>query len=518
MSVPASEDSPPPTPGRRSADRTDASARTRQWRGIVGCLLLFAGLSLGHALAMPHLYPTDERAHLAYALSLSRGVLPTVTTPIPLAELEAATFKKNRHKNDIWVANHPPLHYALVAPVVRTFVERGAPKAAGRSARLVSVTAACAGLALVYLTALRALRRRDLALVTTALTALVPGFVHVMGSAYNDATSFLTVSAACYVTTRLVLGGMTWPRALALAATLSLAMLTRFSALFAVTVALLALAATPWLDGARDRKRWSRALGASALVLSLVLATSGWFYWRNYRLYGDVTGARMLFTMFQRVPRGSALAALFSEAPLTEVHDQLWEMMARSHHARGGGLVGGLITASGVGLAAVAAARRLTSILRHSAPRPRRSGLVLAALAALLFALYAYSIAAFYSRGGSAYARYLFPALPVAACVVAVGFDALHTRLADSRWPAALAVVSLVLVDLAAQSSLLRQAHKLKSGSFVLASSLSKAGIAHPALVAYALYSMVALGLVWLLEALLAPAPPASETPHSGTT
>ena len=99
------------TPGRALADRS-----------LLAVLLLFVGLGMLHALVVPPLEPTDERAHLSYALELQDGNLPSIDTPVRVEILRHSRFPP---RNTIWVANHPPLFYAMAAVVI---VPRSLPR------------------------------------------------------------------------------------------------------------------------------------------------------------------------------------------------------------------------------------------------------------------------------------------------------------------------------------------------------------------------------------------------------
>ena len=428
----------PVAAGRPAADRW-------AWRGIAGAVLVFVALASVQAWTIPIYQPVDEASHVGYGVVLAKGQgLPTIETLIPVdGEARRAGWMRARDAlhQTIWVANHPPLYYALVA------VPLGIGEAAGhglggvRAARLVSVGLSAIGLVLLGWLLLQLLPRRpQLAVVATGLVALVPTFVVFSSLVYNDSLAFLTTTATLAACTALLLRGPGLARYAAVAAAASAAALSRASGAFVVAVAGLAVLVAAWRAGEGGAwRRTLRAIVPAAAVGAVVAAAAGWFYLRNVDLYGSVTGTEALMQRFGRSPRGPALGAIISPTFWIDQQRRLWDISfnlprAKDSHIRSAWLLV-LVPAAGL---LVAGARWLWRTLRGPAeaaarpaqgrafrlPRVTGAGLVVAMLL-LLLALLEYSVVQFNAVGGNPHVRYVFPGLATIGLLLAVGLAAL---------------------------------------------------------------------------------------------
>jgi hypothetical protein len=204
----------------------------------------------------------------------------------------------------------------------------------------------------------------------------------------------------------------------------ALGLLTRVSALPVVLIcaAGLVLAAALPLDGERP-VRWSwpgalRGLGWAAGVVAACAATSGWFYLRNVRLYGDPLASEAVGTLFGHVEvtgHESLLTAMFDyNSYLTSLSDApLWFGRTTYWNALDLKLSVALIV-----LVLVGAAAYLFQRLRAGrvAPRP----LALVALCLMLFLGVVASGLSHSASGGNLHPRYFLPALAVMMAAEAV--------------------------------------------------------------------------------------------------
>jgi 4-amino-4-deoxy-L-arabinose transferase-like glycosyltransferase len=271
---------------------------------------LHVGLALLWGVVVPVGEGPDEPAHLRYALFLAQsGRLPVQ--------------QADPHQSDVPGEGHqPPLAYWLLQPVVRwlpameQLLEVGAnprfrlsggeePNAFFRSTRDIwpyqgvalawhlarAVSALLGGITvwLTYLTARRCFPERHwLALGAAALVAFNPQFVFAHGLVSNDPLLITLTSGLVYSSIVIVTAGSgtradaTLGWAIAAGALLGLALITKQSALAFVPLPLLALTLR-W----PGMKRWLRDNG---IVVGLAALISGWWYWRNRRLYGDWLG------------------------------------------------------------------------------------------------------------------------------------------------------------------------------------------------------------------------------------
>jgi hypothetical protein len=415
--------------------------------GVAGALLAFVVLAGLRAWTTPLFSPPDEASHYGYAVVLSSGGLPTVTTPIPtdgVPRLRAVLARRDEAHRTVWTANHPPLFYALMAAPVRVGVLIGHPLGGLRAARLLSVAIAAVGIILLALLVGELVPGRpELVVAAAGVTAIVPSFVAVSGLLYNDSLAFATSTAALLAAVRFLVRGPSRARLALVAVSASLAALTRASGLVVAAIVVVAVLVGVWRDvRLGGRRPVLAAVWQAGLVGMAVAVTAGWFYLRNYRLYGDFTGASALFQQFRRASPGSVLDVVRVRGYWISQAKRFWDSTYDQTVTSGSAVhrvwwVGTLPT---LGLA-ILAARRLGRIasrpggiggvpraarhaLRHALCHgdPRRVALaVLVGLLVLLEVL----LAQFTSGGGGSHIRYLFPDIVILALGAALGLAAL---------------------------------------------------------------------------------------------
>ncbi len=292
-----------------------------------------------------------------------------------------------------------------------------------------------------------------MALGAAAVTAFIPQFIFVSSSVSNDSLIAFLCALGLWQLLLMVSKPMPPPfRAyIWLGCTVGLAALTKLSglALLGLTVGALA-----WLIWRRPSLRRSYVIGGLA-VTALVALIAGWWYLRNLRLYGDLSGI------------GEHLAIMGGRRelpPLTleSVRSELFGLRASFW-----GLFGwfsilmpawtylllDLLTALG-GLGLVA------WWVRTGAEHRRRMGLLLLWLVVVAASLVRWTLLTHASQG-----RLLFPALPAFACGLAAGWDALiPTRGRLARWRGALLLASttwLLVLSVAAPSQVIAPAYQL---------------------------------------------------------
>lgn len=127
--------------------------------------------------------------------------------------------------------------------------------------------------------------RPDLRLMALGFAAFMPQFVYLSGVVSNDSLLILLCSMSLLVLLRQHTDSPSWRWALLLGGVLGAALLTKLSAGF--------LAIPVGVSILLDRRAWHYA----PLVLLVTLAVAGWWYWRNYVLFGDPTGMRLYFEL-----------------------------------------------------------------------------------------------------------------------------------------------------------------------------------------------------------------------------
>jgi len=206
--------------------------------------------------------------------------------------------------------------------------------------RLLSVLMGAATVLLTYLIALEVFPgREDLALGAAAVNAFTPMFLFISGAVNNDNLVVPLCSLALLM--MLKISNIQYPisnhnwvldiRYWILGLVLGLAALTKESALGLFPLALLAVAARIWqqhralspstssgqrLSKGRNApllKRFGLVIGHWSLIILPALAVSGWWYWRNWCLYGDPLGLNVFLDILGRRHPPATLRQLWGE-------------------------------------------------------------------------------------------------------------------------------------------------------------------------------------------------------------
>ncbi len=407
--------------------------------GVAGAVLAFLALTMVQAVAIRPYLPPDELYHVGYAATVLDGRLPALTTPLPADRVPLAPDDGRPRR--VYVANHPPLFYAVTALPLGLGEWLDSPRAGFLAARLLSAALAAAGLVMVAVLALTLVPGRPRVAVGAAwLVALLPSLPHVAAFVYNDGLGFLAAGATLAAAAVVVRLGPTLPRLAWLTAAAAAAALTRAPGLGLVALAAVAAAAGVLLHRRRPpARRALAAAGAGALVGAVAGGSAIGFYLRNRSLYGSLTGAAYNQELFRFQPQDNTLDLLVSPSYALRLYDGLW-VWTRFNLPRvptPAALVAvprvvGVLVLAGL---AVAAAGRLRDrpAARPEAPAVAAWGLVLAWLAGV-YAM----VASYDGNGGHLHPRYLFPGLAVLAVVGALGLDRLGGR--RGLWVLGLAV------------------------------------------------------------------------------
>lgn len=291
--------------------------------GIAALLLAFLALGTAYSVVIPIFEASDEPGHFQYARYLGEG-----------NGLPVQSFLDE--ENAVRYGNQPPLYFLLGAlttfwvgydglEVMQENPTLGWPEPArGRGVwvhtpaeafpykggflalhllRLLSVLMGAGTVLCTYLLAKWILPdRRSLALGAAALNAFVPQFLFVSAVVNNDSLVILLSSIALLVMARVLLGSPSWRLHLLLGLLLGLAALAKTSAL-----ALLPLAGALFLYRV-FRERGAPPILKGLLALGIFLAVAGWWYLRNWALYGDPLAWGLWRSMRQPLLREAPLA------------------------------------------------------------------------------------------------------------------------------------------------------------------------------------------------------------------
>lgn len=277
-------------------------------------------LALMVALADAPYATGDEPPHVDYAYQVWHGGLPVFEDGLELRP-DGAWLAPVQ-----WTAQHPPLYYLIVAPLVGPLADAGHPVAAVYAARGVNVLLSGVFVLAAWWSA-RRLTRPGSALppLVAFLAGAMPAVAHVGGSAYNDLLAATGVTVLFGLAATAVRRGLDARLIAVLSLVAATCALTRLSAaLIAAVVAGVALAAGA-VRAAQGRGRWAH-VGALALAgPGAVLATSGWFYLRNLELTGTITGSHFDWALAnQNRQERPVWAVLADPATWTRLPDLFW--------------------------------------------------------------------------------------------------------------------------------------------------------------------------------------------------
>jgi 4-amino-4-deoxy-L-arabinose transferase-like glycosyltransferase len=276
---------------------------------VAWLIALFVILGLIYSIATPIFEASDEIFHYPVVQHIATtGQLPVQVVgqdtaweqegsqpPLYYGLVAALTVWINTDDLDerLWYNPHAKLGVPLDADnknmVIHTDAERWPWRGSALAVhliRVVSVFLAAGSVALGYGLALQiAPGDRWLALLTAALMAFNPMFLFISASVNNDNLLILLSTATLYLLARVLNAGLTRRRVIWLALVVALSTLTKLSGL-----TLLPLVGLVLLVHALRTGQWRESILAGLGVAVACVAIAGWWYLRNLRLYGELTG------------------------------------------------------------------------------------------------------------------------------------------------------------------------------------------------------------------------------------
>ncbi len=407
------------------------------WRGLTVVTLGVMVLSGIQLLVTPPLRAVDERSWVDYGWEVVGGDLPAIDE-----QLGAAPLGGERPPHFHTAAHHPPLFPVAAGSVLRVGEALGFGDASITIARLLSLAAL--GLSTIALAGVvsEVLPGRPQAWIgATAVLMGLPGVTQLGAVLYSDTTALAAGLVAMWGAVRILRLGPSTPRLCATGAAIALCGMVRFSAL-ALAVVPLAVLLVGLLRNGREQGAWhvtSRAALTGGAIVAAVAISSGWFYLRNVRRYGDISGGAYLYELLGRRPR--PLSNILTQAFWSKRYRTLWDgrEYGTGEYAAPG-LVGlswrylwAWVAAGGVAIV-IAVRRGLRSPVHDGLAR-----LLLAVAAVATVALVVYGLIDHVLDGGNGHVRYLLGAWWVPAVAVAA-------TLATFRrpWPVVLVALSWV--------------------------------------------------------------------------
>lgn len=410
---------------------------------------LFVFLALSSAAAVPLLEASDEAAHFLYAHGLaSTGILPTIPTR---DDLDAAAADGDVVAQWSIESHQPPLYYALgallISPTARSDITDylrsndlvftwgrrdgnpnqwlhsptpplGDTHVAIWTLRLFSLTLACGTLWCIYRATFLATNSIPLALTVMLTTACIPTFAAISASVNNDNLVTLLCSAAVYWTLRVLRFGLRKYDWAVIAFIVSAIALTKFTGLSVVAVAALGLGLA--LRGGKVRRR--EALIVTVAVIVGTTLNAGWWYARNWDLYGDPLALQATQALWGRTfAVASESGGLLAEIP--RIWQSFWLMIGHLHEPVWGPVwfyaaVVALVGLSGAGWMAGLALRR------NMSNWPPVAVLAFAAILPVVMLIYGTRTV------DISYGRLLFPGLVGIVPLLVLGWRRLFDRFA----------------------------------------------------------------------------------------
>lgn len=289
------------------ASTSDRVPRTRWWTrasplpsfpgigellGVLWPTLLMAAALLSIlALAFPALNSGDETGHMDYALQVWHGRLPVFE--------DGVIFRPDRGQipRVQQEAQHPPLFYLLLAPIVGPMIDAGHPYGAvlvGRSINVIITVAALLAIGWAVSRIVAGPRPLLWARVATTFAAVISPVLRTGSTVYNDMLVLLLGALALGVAATALRRGVTPWLLVSAGLLVAGAMATRSNSIVLMVVVAGALAAGVLIDAAPPAAhRWGRAAAAAAVPIVASAVTAGWAYWRNITLSGDWTGSKI---------------------------------------------------------------------------------------------------------------------------------------------------------------------------------------------------------------------------------
>lgn len=327
-------------------------------RALLVVLGLYLSLGVLYSLVTPVYEASDEINHYPFVAHLAQGHGLPVQRP---------------GEKTLWEqeGGQPPLYYALAAGLtfwidthdlpdtlyLNPHARRGLPLSPDNKnmvihtpredfpwrgavlgvhlVRLLSLLLGAGTIVCTYrLAAVLMPGQAPLIVLATAVNAFLPMFIFISASVNNDNLSTLMASLTLLVLVSLVRHGAGWRRLLLLGVLVGLAALSKLGALGLLPLTLLALILRQLVEVSAIQRqqasidglaladhdaapsvarRAARTLGQFAIVLTVAAIIAGWWYWRNWQLYGDPLGLNVFLDIVTRRPTTPTLRDLLAE-------------------------------------------------------------------------------------------------------------------------------------------------------------------------------------------------------------
>lgn len=252
--------------------------------GVLGAVLAFIGSAGLHVVSIPWLVTADAPFHFDYVWQIYQGTLPEFAEgPIMPVDISIHYYHLAGH--------HPPLYYAILAPILGPFIAEGNWEVAAGVGRLMTL-----GIGVLSLLALAGVGwlvggqyRRMLAVTAPAIAATFGAFILVASGVYSDTLLVLMTTLAFGLSVLVLYRGPRWWYLACLALVLLMGMATRVAFASMFGLALVAVVAAFIIHG-KDKipKNALKGVGYAAIMALITVAGIGWFYYfHNFEASGS---------------------------------------------------------------------------------------------------------------------------------------------------------------------------------------------------------------------------------------
>lgn len=287
-----------------------ASFFTHRQQRTYFCIIigLYLCLAIGYNLAIPPFETPDEHHHFFTVQQLATTRQLPVASPQTLARQEAAQpplyylvgalLLSPMDVQDIPIWYNPFLDFNTTTTTqnVNAFIHAntGSDSWAVHWLRFYSSLLGAGTVLLVYASA-RLLWPASVKrpLFAMSLVAFWPQFLFIHSSVSNDSLITLLSSAVLFQLIRLWAKGVNNKSLLVLGGTIGLAIISKMTGLLLLPLALIVMGGLLWQNGRSPKQ----ILLASMRVVLPVVLLSGWLFWRNWHLYGDVTAVNQFVAL-----------------------------------------------------------------------------------------------------------------------------------------------------------------------------------------------------------------------------
>ncbi|MDO8689479.1 MAG: DUF2142 domain-containing protein [Dehalococcoidia bacterium] len=286
--------------------------------------------------------------------------------------------------------------------------------------RFVSTVMGAVTVLLTYLIALESFKgRRQIAFGAAAIVAFIPEFLFQSASVNNDNMITLASALTLFLSVRLVNRGMGPRSAWLIGLSLAVAALSKVSGLALAPLVVLAVLFRGRLE------RSFAPLRAIPLLVALVAAGSGWWFTRNWILYGDFLALGKFIAASSGSTPALTLTRLWAETQRAWV--STWALFGWSNLPADWifYVLYGLLCLAGL-LGMARRVRRVRRVERLGAADAWPAAAVLVAWVGVFVAAAAQYLTMINGMQG----RLIFPALPALACLLAAGLS----QMAPRRW------------------------------------------------------------------------------------